>query len=205
VKKFQPSKRTSSKELSTKIREIGLEVVGKLEAREATRVRNEAKLKRAKELELIPKKRSSRLEAKNEEDAKRQKILEIARQQAELEEIERKEKIKQAKKLAQQEKQQLRTEEARVTYETQDYITKLMADGLAVEAEAKELRNQISTKASEQDRLEKMQGWIKLLNKDIHLTTEAEDDLAIQFNGDFVNEGKIIYIELIKCSDELTF
>jgi cell division protein FtsL len=95
--------------------------------------------------------------------AKRQKLLEIARQQAELEEIERNEKIKQAKKLAQQEKQQLRTEEAIVTYETQVYITKLMADGLAVEAEAKELRNQISTKANEQDRLEKkMQGWIKL-------------------------------------------
>jgi hypothetical protein len=51
VKKFQPSKRTSSKELLTKIREIGLEVVGKLEAPEATRIRNEAKLKRAKELE----------------------------------------------------------------------------------------------------------------------------------------------------------
>lgn len=64
IKKFQPSNRTSSKELATKICDIGLIVIGKLEAKAATIARHEAKLRRAKELELIPKKRSRRLEVK---------------------------------------------------------------------------------------------------------------------------------------------
>lgn len=188
VKAFQNSRK--SRELYAKICEIGLEVIAKLEAREATRIKNEAKLKRAKELELIPKKRSSRLEAKQEEEAKRQKLMEIARQQAELEEIERKDKAKQAKKLAEQEKQEVRTEEARLRYDTQDYVTKLLNDGLATEAEAKEFRTQIKSGAIEYERIHKMQGWIRLLDKDVHVVSGSEDNLSIQFTGDFVHEGK---------------
>lgn len=64
VKKFQPSNRASSKELSLTLCEIGLEVIGKLEARAASLAKKELRIKRAKELELVPKKRSRRLEAK---------------------------------------------------------------------------------------------------------------------------------------------
>lgn len=64
VKRFQPSKRAASKELASALCDLGLEVIAKLEARAAALAKKELKMKRAKELELIPKKRSRRLEAK---------------------------------------------------------------------------------------------------------------------------------------------
>jgi hypothetical protein len=62
IKQFQPSKRASA--ISIQINEIGSLVLSKIEAREATRLRNEAKVKKTKELELLPRKRSRRLEVK---------------------------------------------------------------------------------------------------------------------------------------------
>jgi hypothetical protein len=64
VKKFQPSNRSSSKELASTVCEIGLEAIRILDARETARLRREAKIERAKKVELLPKKRSSRLEVK---------------------------------------------------------------------------------------------------------------------------------------------
>lgn len=64
LKRFQPSKRLANKELASAINTLGLEVIASLEAKEEVRLRQEAKIKKAKEMELIPKKRSRRLEAK---------------------------------------------------------------------------------------------------------------------------------------------
>lgn len=64
LKKFQSSKRLANKELTSAINTLGLEVIANLEAKEEARLRQEAKIKKAREMELIPKKRSRRLEAK---------------------------------------------------------------------------------------------------------------------------------------------
>ena len=65
VKIFESTKsKGAAKELGVKICELALEIIGKMEAREAARLRNEAKLKKARELELVPRKRSRRLEVK---------------------------------------------------------------------------------------------------------------------------------------------
>lgn len=64
LQKFTVLPSLSKTELAKKIRDLGLKVIGILETREAARIRNENKLKRARELESIPKKRSRRLEAK---------------------------------------------------------------------------------------------------------------------------------------------
>lgn len=64
LEKFKPTKRTSNRDLASAISALGREMVAKLEAREENRLRNEAKIKRARELELMPKKRSRRLEVK---------------------------------------------------------------------------------------------------------------------------------------------
>lgn len=64
IEKFKPTKRTASRQLASAITALGKEIIAKLEAREEQRLRHEAKMKRARELELIPKKRSRRLEVK---------------------------------------------------------------------------------------------------------------------------------------------
>ena len=64
LKKFQPSKRLANKELASAINTLGSEVIANLEAKEEARLRQEAKIEKAKKMELIPKKRSRRLEAK---------------------------------------------------------------------------------------------------------------------------------------------
>lgn len=64
MNRFQPSKKIAPRELSEKIIEIAEKIIGRIKAKEIAKVKQEAKLKRAKELELIPKKRSRRLEVK---------------------------------------------------------------------------------------------------------------------------------------------
>jgi hypothetical protein len=71
IKKFQPSNRSSNKELASTLCDIGLKAISEFEAREAARqakeaarLKREAKLEKAKKVELLPKKRSSRLEVK---------------------------------------------------------------------------------------------------------------------------------------------
>ncbi|KAI9354961.1 hypothetical protein BD770DRAFT_391799, partial [Pilaira anomala] len=186
IKTFQPSNRTSNKELSGKLIEIGLNVISKLESRKVAKARNEAKLKRTKELELIPKKRSRRLEVKQDEEAKRQKILEIARQQEELEEYERKEKLKREKQLIEQEQQELLREEAKLRNNVHDFITQIISSGSVPEDLARELGTQLSKRATEQERLNRMQAWIRLSNLDVKLDKNFQD---IKFEGNDLNRA----------------
>lgn len=176
VKKFQPSKRAASKELASTLCEIGLEVIAKLESRAAALAKKELKMKRAKELELIPKKRSRRLEAKFDEEAKRQKIVDELEQEIALREFEEKERKKREKLQAEQRKQELRVEEARLKKDVHSHITKLIseAESEEVASHLKSLRKQASVTATKNDRLYKMQQWIKLSNLDISLVDGEE-------------------------------
>ncbi|KAI9486265.1 MAG: hypothetical protein EXX96DRAFT_476219 [Benjaminiella poitrasii] len=192
VKRFQPKNRTSNRELADHICEIGLEVIGKLEAREATRLKNEAKLKRAKELELIPRKRSRRLETRFEEEAKRQKLLEIERQQAELEAIERKQRLKEERLRAEQEKRKLKVEEARLKNEAHAYLSSLISASMDKESilKLRELRNQIHKKASiDEDQVVKMRRWIPLLSKKIFI--EFKEGKIRFTSEENLDEGKM--------------
>ncbi|GAA5809488.1 hypothetical protein MFLAVUS_002896 [Mucor flavus] len=186
---FQPCNRTGNKELCSKIIEIGSQVIHKLEAVKAAKARNEAKLKRSKELELIPKKRSSRLEVKQDIEAKRQKTLEIAKQQAELEEYERKHKLQMEKKLAEQERQELRVEEARLRNNVHEFISQIISSGQNKHdlTTLKELRTVLSKRASKQERLNRMQAWIKLLDWDV--TLDENSGNLIKFRGSNLDQA----------------
>ncbi|KAG1425078.1 hypothetical protein G6F58_002081 [Rhizopus delemar] len=137
MNRFQPSKKIAPRELSEKIIEIAEKIIGRIKAKEIAKVKQEAKLKRAKELESIPKKRSRRLEVKFEEEAKRQKVEEIANQQAILEEIERKNQEKEVKKLKEEEKQKLKTEDARLRIQVSDYVKKKLSEASEEEERTK--------------------------------------------------------------------
>ncbi|KAI8068973.1 hypothetical protein BDF21DRAFT_454578 [Thamnidium elegans] len=186
---FQPCNRTGSKELRSKIIEIGSQVIHKLESVKAAKARKEAKLRRSKELELIPKKRSSRLEVKQDIEAKRQKTLEIAKQQAGLEEYERKHKLKIEKKLAEQEQQELRIEEAKLRNNVHQFISQIISSDQHKHdlATLKELRTLLNKRATEQERLNRMQAWIKLLDWDISL--DKTTNSLIKFNGSNLDQA----------------
>lgn len=66
INKLQsPSNQSSStKELASKVLPISSEVISIFEAKEAARLKREAKIQRVKNAELLPKKRSRRLEVK---------------------------------------------------------------------------------------------------------------------------------------------
>lgn len=117
-------------------------------------------------------------------------MLEVAQQQAELEEFERKEKMKRERKVVEEEKQELRTEEARLRNKVYDYITELILNGSVEEdtSDLKLLRNQLSKKATEYDRILKMQQWIKLVTEDISLD---KGDL-VKFVGSDMDTGSLL-------------
>lgn len=208
LKKFQSSKRLANKELASAINTLGLEVIASLEAKEEARLRQEAKIKKAKEMELIPKKRSRRLEAKViaikvyleciflmkclqfDEQAKRQKVLDEAREQAEMEELERKRQEKEAKLIADQERKEVQTEETRLRKEIHNYLTDLVVQGQESEADMKHLRTPLGSKSSPEERLEKMQGWIKLLKGAVSI--ELTEQGTIQFVGESLDAGKLL-------------
>ncbi|KAL7316978.1 hypothetical protein PS15m_003389 [Mucor circinelloides] len=181
IEKFKPTKRTASRQLASAITALGKEIIAKLEAREEQRLRHEAKMKRARELELIPKKRSRRLEVKSDEQAKRQKILDEAREKEELEEQQRKKLAKEAKLAADRDRQEMQAEETKLRKELFGIITDFILQGQETEADMKPLKAPINSKTSEKERVDKMKGWIKLLGGTISI--ERLEKNEIQFVG----------------------
>ncbi|KAI7897782.1 uncharacterized protein BX663DRAFT_490608 [Cokeromyces recurvatus] len=203
VKDFQA--RTSNRDLVTHICKIGLEVIDKLEAREAARLRNEAKLKKIKELELLPRKRSRRLEVKSEENAKRQRLLEIERQRIELEEIERKKQLMEAKLQAEQEKRDLKVGEARLKNEVYHYLSRLISEAVDREEarRLKELRNQTNKNTTDKEKLIKMQGWIRLLDEKVTVDYNEE---KLRFVNERLNEDRHYELnKIIKVLESVLF
>ncbi|CEG84504.1 hypothetical protein RMATCC62417_18298 [Rhizopus microsporus] len=187
VESFRTAKR-KTRELPEKIVELGEEIIAKIKSREAAKLKQEARLKRAKELEQIPKKRSRRLEAKYEEEAKRQKVEEIANQQAILEEIERQKREREAKQQREEEQRQYKTEDARLKMNVSDYIKQKMNDAEEEDErlEYKQLKNQLHKDASRQEKLKKMRGWLKLLKEDeeISISLKVDKEKQITLEGD---------------------
>lgn len=83
----------------------------------------------------------------------------------------------------------MRVEEARLKNDVHSHITKLIseAESEEVASHLKSLRKQVSVTASENDRLYKMQQWIKLSNLDISLVDGEE----INFIGKDVEKGNL--------------
>ncbi|KAI8378618.1 hypothetical protein BD560DRAFT_421882 [Blakeslea trispora] len=189
IKHFESNKsRGAAKELADKICELGHGIIAKMEAREATQIRNEAKLKRARELELVPRKRSRRLEVKFNEEAKRQEIEEEQKQRDALEEIEKKHRLEKAREIEEKEKRDMRVEEARLKNDLHTYITQRMTDEDITQdehAHLRELRTGIFSTTTEQTRKEKMQGWVRLLDNPVAVEINEQH---VAFVGDSLSE-----------------
>ncbi|KAI8992405.1 hypothetical protein BDB01DRAFT_778365 [Pilobolus umbonatus] len=82
INKFQHAK-GNQKELGRNLVEIGSSVILKLRAEETSRLKYEAKIRRMKELELLPKKKSRRLEIKFDEQARRKEMEKAKHQEME--------------------------------------------------------------------------------------------------------------------------
>ncbi|KAI8884192.1 hypothetical protein K501DRAFT_332858 [Backusella circina FSU 941] len=187
TEKFQSLKRTNA--LATEIIDISATILSRMEAREAARVRNEAKLKRAQELELLPKKRSRRLEVKYDEQAKRQKIQDDIKQQELFEEYERKKVKEQAqleeierKKIKEQEQEHIRINVDNLKEQVRDYIEKQ----IEVDDSLKELESKLSKTARESVRVRRMQGWISLFKNKIEFN--KDDFIILSDNENVLSE-----------------
>ncbi|KAL0141043.1 hypothetical protein V8B55DRAFT_1512522 [Mucor lusitanicus] len=189
IEKFKPTKRTSNRDLASAITTLAREMVAKLEAREENRLRHEAKIKRAKELELMPKKRSRRLEVKFDEQAKRQKLLDEAKEQAELEEKEHQMKAKEAKLAADRDRKEMQTEETKLRKDMFGVMNDFVLRGVETEADMKPLMAPINSKTTEEERVHKMKGWIKLLRGavSVELVGEPPQQQQVQFVGQAAN------------------
>ncbi|CAO3614784.1 unnamed protein product [Mucor fragilis] len=192
IEKFKPTKRTSNRDLASAISALGREMVAKLEAREEYRLRNEAKIKRARELELMPKKRSRRLEVKFDEQAKRQKLLDEAREQAELEEQERQKKAKEAKLAADRERKELQAQETKLRKDMFAVMNDVVSHGLETEADMKPLRAPITLKTPQEERVHKMKGWIRLLRGTVSVELVVGKPQQVAFVGQNVDTGKCV-------------
>ncbi|GAN10273.1 hypothetical protein MAM1_0337c09811 [Mucor ambiguus] len=186
IDKFKPTKRTSNRDLASTITALGKEMIAKLEAREEYRLKNEAKIKRARELELIPKKRSRRLEVKFDEQAKRQKLLDEAKEQADLEEKERQKKAKEEKLAVDRDRKELQTEEAKLRKDLFGVINDFVSQDQETEADMKPLKALINSKTPQDERIQKMKGWIKLLRGTVSVELVGEPQ-QIQFVGQGVD------------------
>lgn len=117
-----------------------------------------------------------------------QEILDLEQQKEEYEEFERQKKRKEEKKALEQEKRDIKVEEARLRNEIHDYVQGLISNKFETDINLNELKNQMSVKASEEDHIVKMQGWVSLLSDDI--TLHVDKDNQISFEGDDLSEGK---------------
>ncbi|KAI9260586.1 hypothetical protein BDA99DRAFT_605620 [Phascolomyces articulosus] len=110
----------NEKALSLEINEIAPQVITKLENRLAAKAREEAKLERLRKLEELPRKRSRRLEIKEDELNKRRRVDEIEQQRIALEKQEReqaKKREKEQKHLEQEQMIQIETDLKNYVYE----------------------------------------------------------------------------------------
>lgn len=111
-------------------------------------------------------------------------------------------KKRREKLLIEQRKKEFRIEETRLKNDVYSYITKLISEVSEDDAfHLISLRKQASPTATENDKIYKMQQWIKLSNLDISLD-DKED--TIYFKGRDVEKGKIVTcIKYTQCIDLL--
>ncbi|KAI8372953.1 uncharacterized protein BYT42DRAFT_578699 [Radiomyces spectabilis] len=187
VDKFSvTSRRVAEKRLAQALQDVGLPIIHKLEKMEADQLRKEAKLKRARELEQMSRKRSRRLEVKYEQQAEQQKKEETQKQIDQMLAYEKAQELKQQRRKEEQEKRDLVRAEAKLKEDVYNIIDPLVTEAVrelrekfkqdqdesmtAMDSkrmlELKELRCRLRKHPSAQERLEKMQGWASLLDDD---------------------------------------
>lgn len=108
--------------------------------------------------------------------------MEMERQQAELEEYEQKQKIKEAKEAMEKQKQDVRIEEARLKNDIHAYVSSLISKGEGDGIKLKELRTVISSRASKEEMIAKIQGWVGLLGNDI--SCQVTDQNTVHFTSE---------------------
>ncbi|KAI8647159.1 hypothetical protein BD408DRAFT_398869 [Parasitella parasitica] len=195
IEKLQSVKRASNKGLTKAVVTVGSEVIAKLEAKEEARMKHEAKLKRAIEVELMPKKRSRRLEAKFDEQVKKQKLSNGETVPTDMEEpASCEKKAEKAKPMMGHDRKEILSAESLLRKEIYGFIMDLIVTGQETKAAMKPLTTFVNSKTTEQQGLEKMQGWIKLLEGSVSMEM-SEEDGEIRFVGESVNTafGSILF------------
>ncbi|CEP19650.1 hypothetical protein [Parasitella parasitica] len=190
IEKLKSVKRPANKKIAKTVNALGAEVIVEIEAKEKARLAHEAKMKRARELELMPKKRSRRLEVKFEEQVKRQKLLDEEREQAELEALASQKEAEQAEVMIEKCSREIQKAEISLRKNLRAFITDLMVAGHESKAAMQPLTTLVNTKTPLHERLAKMQGWIRLLEGSISMEL-SEEDGTIQFVGESVDTALV--------------
>ncbi|KAF7725022.1 histone acetyltransferase [Apophysomyces ossiformis] len=174
------SRKPAERELAMQLQQIGSIAVRSLQAQQAAKVRREAKLKRMKEIEVTPRKRSKRLEKKYDKELEVRKMEEIQRQQQELEAIQRRHEKEKKEKLKEQEQEQIALAERNLKTQVYQIVDDLRTEYMrkhcvqngrrsrVIENEKLAfftyLSEKLSRSAGEKDRINKMRGWASLLS-----------------------------------------
>ncbi|KAI8146921.1 hypothetical protein BJV82DRAFT_597042 [Fennellomyces sp. T-0311] len=190
---------------------IGPDVIAKLEAIEAAKAREEARLERLKRIEEMPRKRSRRLEAKSDELSKRRKTDELEEQRLALERYERQRLIKQQREEEALEGEQMKKNER----ELKNYVFQLIDDKLTTAmaheentdtrkrrsspfirdtpeiAFLKDLRGILRKSAHQEERVAKMRGWASILDDDsvVYMQKGPNEDAPLVLGQGLVLKG----------------
>ncbi|KAI8336550.1 hypothetical protein BC941DRAFT_502789 [Chlamydoabsidia padenii] len=183
------SSKPAERALASNLHEYGTMMVQKMEAKEAAKLRENAKMERAKQLDMLPRKRSRRIEVKSEIEEKRRQLEELEQAQWEYEEAQRELERKQQEDQAERDKQAMQIEEARLkedVYQALDrkiietrQLEHLQSDTTTTNAiddgndgdgnwikRLKYLRTKLKKSASYEDVVDKATGWATLLDGD---------------------------------------
>ncbi|KAI9490379.1 hypothetical protein BDB00DRAFT_838253 [Zychaea mexicana] len=200
----------NGKALGHTINEIAPQIIAKLEAKQAAKAREEARLEKQRLLEALPRKRSRRLEVKEEELSKRLKTDELEQQQIAVEQKERRQ---------QREQEKIEQEQVKQTeLDLKDYVYNLIdtklneaatreeETGTASETRKSrsspsfvtpeiafltELRGILRKSAPEEERVAKMQGWALLLDDEniVHIGEGSNGDAPLVLGQGLVLKG----------------
>ncbi|ORZ11117.1 hypothetical protein BCR42DRAFT_440712 [Absidia repens] len=207
------SSKALERSLAQELSEHGAVVIQKFESRKAAKLREEAKLERAKKFDMLPKKRSRRIEVKSEEDDRRRQLEELERAQWEYEELKREQDRKEQEELAEKEKQKMNVEDARLKEQVYQLLDHIVAEHRHVKrlskeqstiggetnsedqdddsiAQLKYLRTKLKKSATYDETIEKLTGWATLLGDDYKVFTNMEEPILIVDQGNNGNQGQ---------------
>ncbi|KAI8074029.1 hypothetical protein BC940DRAFT_343578 [Gongronella butleri] len=161
------SKRPAERHLAEQLQEIGAIVVEKLEQRRLWKLKEEAKLERQRQYELIPKKRSRRIETKVEEDERLREKEEQVQTEVDLELLRlEQERIERDAQVAEDTKA-MSIEEAKlrdyvhqlVQAKTQEHIAALQPNDAQGNAHWQQVRARMKKTATYEEIVDKLKDW----------------------------------------------
>ncbi|CAO3589420.1 unnamed protein product [Absidia cylindrospora] len=205
------SSKALERSLAQDLYEHGTVVIQKFETKKAAKLREEAKLERAKKFDMLPKKRSRRIEVKSEEDDRRRQLEELERAQWEYEELKREQDRKEQEELAEKEKQMMHVEDARLKEQVYQQLDRMVAEHRHVKrlskeqptigsetnldeqddnwmAQLKYLRTKLKKSATYDETIEKLTGWATLLGDDYKVFTDMEEPILMEDQENDANQ-----------------